>query len=92
MISAYLSLGERKGGMRGESETVRAGRHIHSWLVLSHPAAGELRGKSSTPYFADCPSDKMKSLEVQGDVLSRPRANHRADSRRKSGGIDIHTC
>lgn len=61
-------------------------------LVLSHLASGELRGKSCASYFADCPSDKIKSLEALGDVLSCPWANHRADSLRKSGGTHIYTC
>lgn len=83
--------------MRGEEgwverETEHAGRLIQSWLVFSNSADGELRGKSCAPYFADCPSDKIKSLEALGDVLSCPLANHIADRMCKSCGTHIHTC
>lgn len=81
VIPTYLSPGEREGWMSGGKNHAHTARHISSWLVHPHPVRVRLRG---TPYFVDCPFDKIKSSEARGDILSCPWTNHKADSRRKS--------
>lgn len=89
MISTYLSPDEGDGGIGGEKQYAQAGTSSPAWYVPTQ--RWEVRGKSCEPYFADCPYDKVKSLEALGDVLSGPSANQNADSRGKSGGAQIYT-
>lgn len=91
MISKYLSPDEwgMKGWAEREKQCTQTGTSCPGWSFPNR--WWEVRGKSCAPYFADCPSDKIKSLEGLGDVLRGPLPYHRADSRRKYGGTHIYT-
>ncbi len=66
VISTYLSPDEREGGMGKERETAHTGGHIYSWLLLSHSAGGELRGKSKCALFCWSPFWQDKELGSPG--------------------------